>query len=227
MSVNGYLQQSYCTFVFDCDGVIIDSNPVKTEAYRQVAQPYGEDIAKALVEYHVIQGGVSRYEKFAYMLTELLGEPLIDEKVRDLARLFSECMYNNLLTCPVTEGLKELRRATERSRWMIVSGGDQNELRRLFVERGIASLFDGGIFGSPDNKDETLAREQLLGNLSFPALFVGDSRYDHEAAERAGIDFVFASAWTEFSDWQEYAATWQFPVVSSVRDLAPIFADNF
>ncbi|CAK0769382.1 HAD family hydrolase [Gammaproteobacteria bacterium] len=221
MSASHCLRQDYRTWVFDCDGVIMDSNRVKTDAYFQIALPYGKEVAEALVAYHMLQGGVSRYEKFAYMLTELLGQPLLDHKVNDLARIFGEYMYNNLLACPLTEGLKELRCATEGSRWMVVSGGDQDELRRLLVERGIASLFDGGIFGSPADKDEILAREHLSGNLDFPALFIGDSRYDHEAAQCAGIDFVFASAWTEFSEWQDYAAIWQFPVVSSVKYLTP------
>jgi len=220
------MRQNYRTWVFDCDGVIIDSNRVKTEAFRQVAQPYGEQVAEALVAYHVRQGGVSRYEKFAYMLTDILGEPLLTEKVRDLALLYGECVYRNLLVCPVAEGLKELRRATAGSRWMIVSGGDQEELRRLFAERGLAALFDGGIFGSPADKDEILARERSSGNLSFPALFVGDSRYDHEAAQRAGIDFVFASAWTEFSGWQDYVSTRQLAVVSSLKELVPMYTER-
>lgn len=213
----------YHTWIFDCDGVILDSNKVKTEAFRQIAQPYGEQVAEALVAYHVQQGGISRYQKFAHLLTDILGESLVTEKVLDLARLYGECVYQNLLTCPVAEGLEDLQRATQGSRWMIVSGGDQDELRRLFAERGLAAFFDGGIFGSPANKDEILARERLSGNLNSPAIFVGDSRYDHEAAQRANTDFVFVSAWTEFLGWQDYAAVQQFPVVSSVKDLVPIY----
>lgn len=68
-------------------------------------------------------------------------------------------------------------------------------------------MFDGGLFGSPDNKDTVLAREKASGHLQFPALFVGDSKYDYEAASRAGLDFVFLSDWTEVADWQDYCAS--------------------
>jgi len=51
-----------------------------------------------------------------------------------------------------------------------------------------------------------LAREKANGNLQFPALFVGDSKYDFEAATRAGLDFVFLSGWTEVQDWKTYCA---------------------
>jgi phosphoglycolate phosphatase-like HAD superfamily hydrolase len=51
-----------------------------------------------------------------------------------------------------------------------------------------------------------LAREKASGNLQLPALFLGDSKYDFEAATRAGLDFVFISEWTEVPNWQAYCA---------------------
>ncbi|MFH7588150.1 HAD family hydrolase, partial [Oceanimonas smirnovii] len=58
----------YVTLVFDCDGVVLNSNKVKTEAFYKAALPYGEAAAQAMVDYHVAHGGVSRYKKFAYFL---------------------------------------------------------------------------------------------------------------------------------------------------------------
>lgn len=43
----------YTTLVFDCDGVVLDSNKVKTEAFYQATLPYGEAAAQAMVDYHV------------------------------------------------------------------------------------------------------------------------------------------------------------------------------
>jgi phosphoglycolate phosphatase-like HAD superfamily hydrolase len=87
---------------------------------------------------------------------------------------------------------------------LIVSGGDQAELRDVFSQRGISEWFDGGIFGSPDSKDEILARELANGNIDQPALFLGDSKYDYDAASAAGLDFVFLSGWSEVIDWEEW-----------------------
>ncbi|MDX1757946.1 MAG: HAD family hydrolase, partial [Marinobacter sp.] len=64
----------YASWVFDCDGVILNSNRVKTEAFYQAALPYGESAARALVEYHVNNGGISRYAKFERFLTTILGQ---------------------------------------------------------------------------------------------------------------------------------------------------------
>ena len=53
----------YDCFIFDCDGVILDSNKIKTEAFFSLALPYGKGIAKLLVDYHTQNGGISRYLK--------------------------------------------------------------------------------------------------------------------------------------------------------------------
>ena len=82
-------------------------------------------------------------------------------------------------------------------------------------------LFDGGIFGSPDNKDQILARELATGNIRQPALFMGDSRYDHESSTRAGLDFVFMHAWTDFPEWESYTQQHGIRVVAELEQLIP------
>jgi phosphoglycolate phosphatase-like HAD superfamily hydrolase len=64
-----------------------------------------------------------------------------------------------------------------------------------------------------------LARELSRGNIRKPALYLGDSRYDHEAAVAAGLDFVFVSSMTEFDGWQEYCAAHDIPVIDQLSAL--------
>ena len=87
---------------------------------------------------------------------------------------------------------------------MVVSGGAQTELREVFAARGL-EYFEAGIFGSPDVKEDILDREQASGTLAGPALFIGDSIYDHRAATGAGLDFVFVHGWTEVPGWQQWS----------------------
>jgi phosphoglycolate phosphatase-like HAD superfamily hydrolase len=210
----------YRSVVFDCDGVILDSNRLKTEAFRQVAGAYGPAVAEALVEFHVRNAGASRYRKFAYMLEYLLRTEPAAERVAELADEFARRIASALRTCAVADGLPALRARLPEATWMVVSGADQEELRQLFAERQLAGYFDGGIFGSPDTKEVILARERGAGHLPMPALFVGDARYDHEAATRAGLDFVFVSNWTEFTDWRGYVASNRLRTVGALGDLA-------
>ena len=122
------------------------------------------------------------------------------------------------MKCDLAKGLFALREKTD-SNWMILSGGDQQEIRDLFAKRKIEHMFNGGLFGSPDNKDVVLAREKANGNLQYPALFLGDSKYDFEAATRAGLDFIFISDWTEVPNWQTYCAENNIVAVPNISQL--------
>ena len=189
---------NYNTWVFDCDGVLLDSNGVKTDAFFRAAEPYGRDKAEALVDYHVRNGGISRYVKFRSFLTDIVGRDRVDDReLDDLLERYGSFVQQGLLDCEVAPGLTRLRELTSSALWLVVSGGDQEELRAVFAERGLADYFDGGIYGSPDSKDEILAREWQNGGILQPAVFIGDSRYDIEAATRAGLDFIFARRWRE------------------------------
>ncbi|MFH7588119.1 HAD family hydrolase [Oceanimonas smirnovii] len=213
----------YTTLVFDCDGVVLDSNKVKTEAFYQATLPYGKSAAQAMVDYHVAHGGVSRYKKFAYFLEHIAPSYAEQRKplpnLEELLQAYASYVREGLLSCEITPGLEALRKQTPNARWLIVSGGDQAELRDIFAQRDIARWFDGGIFGSPDTKDEILSRELASGNILQPALFLGDSKYDYQAANTAGLDFVFLSDWSEVADWETWVQAEKLNSCQSVNEL--------
>jgi HAD superfamily hydrolase (TIGR01549 family) len=194
----------YQTFVFDCDGVVLNSNKVKTQAFYDATLSFGHEAAQTLVDYHVQNGGISRYLKFEYFIAEILKQPITQDLLDDLLNRFASEVKVGLTDCQIAPGLVELREKTSLANWLIVSGGDQDELREVFAERGLFDLFNGGIFGSPDNKDVILKREMDSLNIHVRALFLGDSKYDYEAASRANLDFIFLSNWSEVTDWQSY-----------------------
>lgn len=205
--------------VFDCDGVVLDSNKVKTEAFYNSVRSYGDIHAQALVEYHVRNGGVSRYKKYEYFLTTILKVEVIQEELDSLLSNFAREVKQGLMSCDVTDGLEELRTQSQHAKWFIVSGGDQSELREIFAARGLDRFFDGGIFGSPDSKDIILYREIAEQGFNGAGLFIGDSQYDYEAAIRAGLDFVFVKGWSEFSGADSYFEGKKLRVVNSVAEL--------
>ncbi|WP_010316257.1 HAD family hydrolase [Synechococcus sp. CB0205] len=218
--------KNYSTLLFDCDGVVLDSNRMKTEAFHSAALPWGVNAAEALVGHHVANGGISRHRKFAHFLDAILPEhcpgavPGVDGPGLDeLLASYAQAVRGGLMTCSVTEGLEALRAKTAHANWCIVSGGDQAELREIFAARGLDHFFNGGIFGSPDNKDSILAREMACGTIKKPALFLGDSRYDYEAAQRAGFDFVFVSGWSELREWERFVKYNKLESVNVAGDL--------
>lgn len=207
--------------MFDCDGVVLNSNQTKIDAYYAVAKKMGgsDAQAQAFVDHHVAKGSFPRNGKTEYYLTQIVKQPATKAILQQYMQAFEDVLDVTLMQCEVAAGLGALKAATPQAKWMLVSGGDQAELRRIFPRRQLAQLFEAGIFGGPEQKDEVLAREIANGNLQFPALFVGDSKYDHQAASRAGLDFVFLSAWTEVPDWQSYCAEHKITVLSNIAQL--------
>ena len=201
----------YKTIVFDCDGVVLNSNKTKVNAYFSVAKRMGgtDEQAQAFVQHHVTKGSFPRNGKIEYYLKSIVNQPVTPEIVQQYLTTFEEILDETLMQCEIAPDLLRVKDATPQASWMLLSGGDQAELRRVFSRRNIqnhnlATLFEAGIFGGPDQKDDVLARELDKGNIQLPALFIGDSKYDHQAASKAGLDFIFVSDWTEVKDWQAY-----------------------
>ncbi len=217
---------SFRSLIFDCDGVVLNSNSIKTEAFRSAALPWGSVAADALVAHHVANGGISRHRKFAHFLKIILPQqhpvavPGVDGPGLDeLLSSYVQNVRGGLMTCEVASRLEDLRSQTPNASWCIVSGGDQNELREVFALRGLDHLFDGGIFGSPDCKDTILARELTIGTIRKPALFLGDSQYDFQVAQRAGLDFIFVSGWTEVANWETSVNQSKIGTIDGLADL--------
>lgn len=211
----------YKTIVFDCDGVVLNSNKTKVNAYFAVAKRMGgsDEEAQALVEHHIAKGSFPRNGKIEYYLKNIKKQEITSELMQQYMHTFDEILDETLMECEVATGLEALKTATPQARWMLLSGGDQAELRRIFPRRNLAYLFEAGIFGGPDQKEQVLAREKANGNLQLPALFVGDSKYDHQAATGAGLDFVFLSAWTEVRDWAQFCAQNHIEVRDNIAHL--------
>ena len=216
--------KQYKTIVFDCDGVVLDSNKTKVNAYFAVAKKMGgtDEQAQALVEHHIAKGSFPRNGKIEYYLNYIVKQPITYELMQQYMQAFDDILGTTLMECEVATGLFELKAATPQARWMLLSGGDQAELRRIFPRRNLAHLFEAGIFGGPDQKVDVLAREISNENIQLPALFLGDSKYDHQAAIGAGLDFVFLSDWTEVKDWQTFCAENKVVVMRSISELPNI-----
>ena len=197
----------YSTIVFDCDGVILNSNKIKTDAFFNVTIKYGQEKANEFVNYHIENGGISRYKKFEFFITKILKKDFDKILYSELLENFSKYILKKLMSCEVVEGLDELKDFFCNSNWLIVSGGNQTELRSTFKNRSLDTYFANGIYGSPDSKEEILTREIKNQNIIFPALYLGDSKYDYEISSKHGLDFIFISQWTEVKNFKKWCVS--------------------
>ena len=210
----------YQTIIFDCDGVVLNSNFQKIEAYRNTAITYGASKIKAeeLVAYHVGLTGISRVVKFKHFLKEIMHEEVTDSSMKTLVDNLNKEVINLLKDCEVASGIERLKIKTQKSSWMVASGGDQNELRFLFKEKKITSYFDGGIYGSPASKYE-IVESKLKQKNFLPVLFLGDSLYDIQTAQKYNLDFIFVYGWTDLKDWKKICDEKKLTYIEKIEDL--------
>ena len=214
----------YNSLIFDCDGVILNSNNLKTKAFIKILSKFDKNAVNEFIEYHKINGGISRYIKLENFLNNILpkydkNKPYTKCLLEKLLNDYSKECKHSLCESEVTKDLKKLRIYSGKIPWLIVSGGDQKELREVFKYKKITSYFNGGIFGSPDKKHTIIKREIANGKIKFPALMFGDSKLDYNVAKLNNIDFLFVTQWTDLKNSKTFCEENLIPTVSYVSDI--------
>jgi phosphoglycolate phosphatase-like HAD superfamily hydrolase len=182
----------YDFFFFDFDGVIVDSLGIKAEAFGSLFEEYGKDVMDKVIEYHLDNGGVSRYEKFKYYYNELLGQEITPEISDNLDKEYSKKVVEKVVSAVEIPGVKDLlKELNSRGKsCFVVSATPQEEIRRITRMKGMDGFFKD-VVGSPRKKGENL---KLLLDEYFvsleKAIFFGDAKSDYEAARSNGVDFV-------------------------------------
>lgn len=65
----------------------------------------------------------------------------------------------------------------------------------------------------------------MLG-IEYPAVFIGDSRYDYEIASKFNIDFIFISQYSEFIKWASYFADKNITIVENLNSIIGMIAGD-
>ncbi|MCR5814681.1 MAG: HAD family hydrolase [Desulfovibrio sp.] len=176
--------------VFDCDGVLLDSVPAKTQAFARLARPYGPKAEERFVAFHQSHGGVSRYEKFAWFFREILGREITPQESQDFGNQFKTFCREELANCREINGAREVLSFWHgRLPLYVCSGAPEAEQREVLTEHDLARYFDG-IFGSPPEKAALLQKIVAQAQVApKQTLMVGDATTDLEAAQHAGTLF--------------------------------------
>ena len=177
--------------IFDFDGVILDSVPVKTEAFRKLFEEYSEDQVQKLIEYHLENGGKSRYVKINYFFTTVVKKEISDKEVQNYAEKYSELTKIELSNKKylIADTINFIKNNYKKYNLHIASGADESDLK-FICERLELSKYFLSIHGSPKVKNE-IVRDILKGNQykKNETILIGDSKNDYEAANINNIEF--------------------------------------
>lgn len=195
--------KKYSHFFFDCDGVVLNSNHIKTKTFFKVALKYGEDKAAELESYHVSNGGISRYKKFKFFLENII-KNYNEIEYQNLLEEYGNLLKGSLIKADISKGIFQLKNYFPNTLSAIISGSDEKELRWLFNKRNISNIFNYGIYGSPKSKYEIFDKIYSQFNGSEKTLYFGDSKYDYLVSKNYEMDFIFISEWTELDNWENF-----------------------
>ncbi len=176
---------------FDFDGVIAESVSAKTDAFKEMYLPYGKEIVGQVVDYHVNNGGVSRYEKFKYWEKTFFRKDISEVRVQEMAQEFSNLVLKKVINSKEVSGAEYfIKKYSETMNFWIITGTPTKEIEVITKERNIKDYFLG-VHGSPESKQywteflietHNLKREETL--------FLGDATTDQDAAEFSKLHFI-------------------------------------
>ena len=186
--------------VFDCDGVILESMDIKTQAFLRIGETISEEAADGLVAYHRANGGVSRYKKFEWLYTTYKNQAITDEEKEALNEQFKKIAMEEVARCSLVPGVQSvLDHWHGRLPMYVASGAPEEELRMIIRNRGLSKYF-AGVHGSPTVKTHLLRMiVQHAGVKPCNAVMIGDSRTDQYAAAAVGTRFYGRGEYFKYS----------------------------
>ncbi|MFT4253718.1 MAG: HAD hydrolase-like protein [Caulobacter sp.] len=213
--------------IFDCDGVLLVSNRMKIRVFGDAALAAGfhpDDIA--LFQRHVAANfGTSRYKLFEWLLRQDNLRLAPDTSVDRLCASYAERLYGSYLRCPSTPGMKERLTALKEKHipLYVVSGSDQEELRKVMQKRGLYHYFDD-VFGSPAKKEDHI--NNIISIHGIPdrerenIIFIGDAKADFDAARSTRVKFIYMHSFSTAKDlMQKLQEDFAFASIRDLRNL--------
>ena len=181
---------NYSNIIFDCDGVILDSNKIKEANIEKAANKYmPKDRLIPFLQYFNSNTGIPRELKICEFLKEKKSIKYILDDYHNLNLL---SLKKSMVVPGFIPFIKNVHK-THKNKF-VISGGDQSELLEILLFKNLTKYFDK-ILGGPKSKEENVESLQLAGNT----IYFGDSEIDYQMCKQYNFDFVFVSGYSNYN----------------------------
>jgi phosphoglycolate phosphatase len=187
----GFLS-GYSTVVFDLDGVIVDTNELKTDCLRTALADLDQAVVAGFVAEFRKTFGRSRRLHFSALYHAHLGrDGDFDEFYARYAGRYAERLADLYPRAALCSGARDLIAALARSGvpMTVATGTPTSEAVRVLGAHDLDTYFEAVLGG------ERPKHERIQEVARGATVLVGDSAQDRVAAGRAGADFVFAAGY--------------------------------
>ncbi|WP_415911828.1 HAD family hydrolase [Neptuniibacter sp. QD37_11] len=212
----------YDIYIFDCDGVILDSNKLKILAMKDALESIEniKDGIDSSIEYFTNNFGLSRYHhvnEFSSKFLSYYGLSKIElEKI--ILNNYADFLDKHYVKSEVIAGFEQIA-STVNGLMYVASGSEQNQLRRVLEKKNISICFKG-IFGSPTKKYEIIRNVLDEVGENKKAVMIGDSIADLDAAKANHIDFIGISDYSNTPDLlREKCTLYGYRVINNWHEI--------
>lgn len=189
-------------YIFDCDGVILDSNRIKSNAFMQTVLDFEKKYQDEFYSYLLGNGGVTRDKKYWHFFKNIV-KVTDSEEIERLTLLyvkkFADLVLIELCDSSFTEGvLTFLKELNHRNKSIYIwTGGSKSETIEVMNKKGVLNLFKS-VYGAPGSKIETLEILMAENDVdSSDTLVIGDSLTDQSCAKDKKLKFLFVDGYTD------------------------------
>ena len=180
------------TYIFDFDGVIVDSVNIKTEAFAELYRPFGEKVVCSVVAHHISHGGLSRFDKISYYHKNYLNKTISSPELNRLVVKFSGLVFGKVIKAPYVDGALDFLRLlkSKKKKVFLLSATPEKEIKKIAKKRRLYNYFLD-IKGSPVAKKDNL--RSILQDYKIDvarSVYFGDSNEDLKAALAVGVTFI-------------------------------------
>jgi len=186
--------------ILDFDGVIIESNDVKTNAFHHVFSRFPK-YADEMMAFHYSNMSMSRFDKFNHLL-KLMGKNEDSLLNTDIAKEFSKYVLKEMMLVPLVKGAESfLQLVTSKLPVYLASVTPAEELDLILKKRGLDHWFINSYGCPPWNKPQAI--QDILNKRktkSKDALLIGDSAGDQRAAIATGVNFLARNSGLPFEE---------------------------
>ena len=206
----------YKSIIFDCDGVVFDSNSKKISALRDTLEQAGNtrQVVEVSIKEFAENFGRTRKQHFEIMHNKFG----IQGDIEELTRAYSEKVDVLYDTAQYTPGFLERFSDDDRPKYL-VSASDEKQLKRVFKARLDTEFLE--ILGGPVSKADNLSSLIRRGEIDLGSCcYIGDALNDLLAAESVSLDFI---AYTPFANERkkliEASLLKNYQVISSWKEF--------
>ena len=178
--------------IYDFDGVILDTDLLKYNIFKNIFHDERKSIQKKILNYHFLNQGINRIKKFEYIATNITKKINIKKEVKYLESLFSKKLRQNLANCKFSTGAIKSMESLKKNKikMFLATGINKKEIDKIIIKFKLKKYFEK-VYGYPLKKDKIIKIIKKQENVKYSNIyFIGDSLSDLKAAKKTKINFL-------------------------------------